>query len=202
MSKEQRQKKYNDIFKHPKIVELIKSRRRVRDHGEVMTPFKTVADLINMIPDEYWQKKGIKFPVLEDSCGSGNILLGIILKKLDAGLFPIDAINSTWGVDICPENIAEARDNVYDLIKGSFRKTSKEHAKAICIIHHNIFVVEDTLSLYKEIESKDYFCNTNGHKKLIDQVVNVLKSGEDWTFETILPNNRMVKEDAYLRRIG
>ena len=93
---------------------LIKSRKRVRDHGEVFTPEWLVRDMCDLVAGACL-RVGSRF--LEPACGDGNFLAEILRRKLAAarqvaggrGDSPVfrreafRALTSLYGVDILPD---------------------------------------------------------------------------------------------------
>ncbi|HHU07601.1 MAG TPA: N-6 DNA methylase, partial [Clostridiaceae bacterium] len=59
--------------------QLIKSKRRVADHGEVFTPRWLVDDMIDLVAEE---AERIDSRFLEPACGSGNFLVPVLERKL------------------------------------------------------------------------------------------------------------------------
>lgn len=59
--------------------QLVKSRQRVADHGEVFTPAWLVEDMLNLVKDE---SERIDSRFLEPACGSGNFLVPVLRRKL------------------------------------------------------------------------------------------------------------------------
>lgn len=120
---------------------LIKSAERVRDLGEVFTPRQTVADMLDLLPDDVWAA----FPpatFLEPACGDGNFVVAVLERKLTRvaadwvnGVLPagadeealwfhgLAALSSVYGVDISVDNIVGgspehpvgARDRIADV---------------------------------------------------------------------------------------
>ena len=60
---------------------LIKSKKRVADHGEVFTPSWLVEAMLDLVNDET-QRIDSRF--LEPACGSGNFLVRVLQRKLGA----------------------------------------------------------------------------------------------------------------------
>jgi type I restriction-modification system DNA methylase subunit len=60
---------------------LIKSKKRVADHGEVFTPDWLVEAMLDLVKDET-ERLDSRF--LEPACGSGNFLTKILKRKLAA----------------------------------------------------------------------------------------------------------------------
>jgi type I restriction-modification system DNA methylase subunit len=56
-----------------------KSKKRVRDHGEVFTPDFIVKDMLDLVKNE---TERIESRFLEPACGDGNFLAPILERKL------------------------------------------------------------------------------------------------------------------------
>lgn len=90
---------------------LIKSRKRVKERGEVFTPAWLVRDMVDLVPD-------IDKPettVLEPSCGTGNFLVEILgrkLKRSETFMDRVTSLSSLYGVDIMEDNVAETKERL------------------------------------------------------------------------------------------
>lgn len=103
---------------------LIKSRKRVADHGEVFTPPWLVEQMLDLVKGE---TERIDSRFLEPACGSGNFLLPVLRRKLAAveakfgrsdferKQYALLAIMCTYGVELLPDNIAECRANMLEI---------------------------------------------------------------------------------------
>jgi hypothetical protein len=103
---------------------LIKSRKRVADHGEVFTPRWLVERMLDLVKGE---TERIDARFLESSCGSGNFLVPILERKLAAvelkfGKFDFErrhyallALMCTYGIELLADNIAECRANMLEV---------------------------------------------------------------------------------------
>lgn len=60
---------------------LIRSKKRVTDHGEVFTPPWLVEQMLDLVGDE---AERIDSRFLEPACGSGNFLVAALRRKLAA----------------------------------------------------------------------------------------------------------------------
>src|SRR5208337_1016946 len=65
----------------PSPMNLIKSKRRVADHGEVFTPQWLVENMLDLVKCE---TERIDSRFLETACGSGNFLVPVLQRKLAA----------------------------------------------------------------------------------------------------------------------
>jgi len=103
----------------------IKSKERVAEHGEVFTPPHLVEAMLDLVKDET-QRIDSRF--LEPACGSGNFLIKILQRKLDAvnekygqsdfenRHYSLLAVMSIYGIELLPDNIAECRENVLEIL--------------------------------------------------------------------------------------
>lgn len=111
----------------------IRTRDRVRDLAEVYTHEREVKAMLDLIPDMFPSTAaGADAKFLEPACGSGNFLLEIVRRKLSAIRFAkirsassyehriLRALASVYGVDICPGNVAEARDGILDVVRSHY----------------------------------------------------------------------------------
>lgn len=103
---------------------IIKSKKRVADHGEVFTPPWLVEKMLDLVKGE---TERIDSRFLEPACGSGNFLVPILQRKLAAvevkygksdfekKHFALLALTSLYGVELLADNIAECRANMLDV---------------------------------------------------------------------------------------
>lgn len=114
---------------------LIKSKERSKDLGEVFTPNNLIDQMLNSLPDEVWEPKKT---FLEPSCGNGNFIVEIVKRKIKNGSNPLDALSTTYGVDIMTDNIKECQLRLLKLMVNILDK--KEFVEAFKIILSNIRV--------------------------------------------------------------
>jgi hypothetical protein len=104
---------------------LFKSKQRVADHGEVFTPPWMVEAMLDLVKDE---TERIDSRFLEPACGSGNFLVQVLRRKLAAverkfgksdferRHYALLALMCIYGVELLPDNIAECRANLLDIL--------------------------------------------------------------------------------------
>lgn len=95
-----------------KMEQLIKSKQRVRDHGEVFTPAWLVKQMCDLLPPEMWEKEKT---FLEPCCGTGNFLVEILSRKLERCRTreeALTALGSIYGMDILPDNVEDSRQRL------------------------------------------------------------------------------------------
>ena len=101
--------------------DLIKSKKRVADHGEVFTPDWLVEKMLDLVKGE---TERIDSRFLEPACGSGNFLVPILQRKLAAVELKygksdfekrhhaLQALTCCYGIELLADNIAECRANM------------------------------------------------------------------------------------------
>ncbi|KEO89366.1 restriction endonuclease subunit M [Erythrobacter longus] len=104
---------------------LIKSKQRVVDHGEVFTPPWLVEKMLDLVKGE---TERIDSRFLEPACGSGNFLVPILQRKLAAvelkfGKSDFEkhhhallALMCCYGIELLADNIAECRANMLEVL--------------------------------------------------------------------------------------
>jgi len=147
----------------------IKSKGRVRDHGEVFTREHEVTAMLDLVLDE---TERIDSRFLEPACGNGNFLTEILLRKLqivvkryaksqydfDRNLFI--AVSSIYGIELLEENATECRSRLRTIVADSYLKVqscdlSPELRRSLSYVLERNIVVGDALTLRTpEPESK------------------------------------------------
>lgn len=142
--------------------QLVKSKQRVKDAGEVFTPRWVVRDMLDL--DEI---KDMSFELdttfLEPACGNGNFIIQILLRKLTSvskEAFDIDvarSVASIYGVDIAEDNVKETRARMMRAIKYFYADNGMELRREVeCslwyILYRNI-ILGNTLEYKKYAEN-------------------------------------------------
>lgn len=113
----------------PQDEQLIKSRQRVRDHGEVFTPAWLVSDMCDLVAQECDR---IESRFLEPACGDGNFLAEVLKRKLACVLrrykkdplgferASLLAVASVYGVDLLPDNVQKCRERLFAVWEAAY----------------------------------------------------------------------------------
>lgn len=100
---------------------LVRSKKRVADHGEVFTPLRIVDAMLDLVKGE---SERIDSRFLEPACGSGNFLVQVLIRKLatvhtrygqsdfERGHQALLALMSIYGIELLDDNVAECRENL------------------------------------------------------------------------------------------
>lgn len=103
----------------------IKTRKRVRDFGEVFTNEREVKAMCDLIPTETWDN--ITSTFLEPACGNGNFLVEIYRRKLERCENEKDglkALASIFAIDIQADNVQESRQRLKAMYTEKFPNAS------------------------------------------------------------------------------
>jgi hypothetical protein len=105
-------------------MDLIKSKQRVADHGEVFTPVWMVDAMLDLVKGE---SERIDARFLEPAFGSGNFLVRILQRKLAAvemkfgksdfekQHYALLGLMCTYGIELLADNIAECSTNMLEV---------------------------------------------------------------------------------------
>ncbi len=139
----------------------IKSKQRVVDYGEVLTPPHIVDAMLDLVKQE---TERIDSRFLEPACGTGNFLIQVLQRKLqvvekryaksqlDYERYAVLAVSSLYGIDILADNAEECRQRLYQTFDAAYTALFGARTKAACreaaryILKRNI-VHGDALSL-------------------------------------------------------
>ena len=101
--------------------DLVKSKQRVADHGEVFSPSWIVDDMLDLVKNESTR---IESRFLESACGTGNFLKTVLERKLGAVRakygkskfetrhYALLAVMSIYGIELLEDNIKECREEL------------------------------------------------------------------------------------------
>lgn len=137
---------------------LIKSKKRVADHGEVFTPRWMVEAMLDLVADE---TDRIDSRFLEPACGSGNFLVRVLQRKLAAvevKFGPSDfnkrhyallSLMCTYGIELLADNIAECRGNMLEVLSSYLSLTPEDelyraaaHVLSINLVHGDALTMQ------------------------------------------------------------
>lgn len=142
------------------------SKRRVEDHGEVLTNAREVNAILDLVKSE---TERIESRFLEPACGTGNFLAVVLQRKLlvvearyaksqiEYERYAILAVSSIFGIDILQDNVEQCRARLFEVFDSNYRRFFKHRGTDRCrnaakfIFERNI-VWGDALSL-KTVDS-------------------------------------------------
>ena len=128
---------------------LIKSKKRVADHGEVFTPPWLVEKMLDLVKGE---SERIDSRFLEPAFGSGNFLIPVLQRKLavvetkfgksefERRHYSLLAVMCTYGIEILADNIAECRANMLEALADylNLNQTDEVYLAAFSVLSQNL----------------------------------------------------------------
>lgn len=114
---------------------LIRSKKRVADHGEVFTPNWMVEAMLDLVKGE---AERIDARFLEPACGSGNFLVPVLQRKLAAvelkfgkadfnkRHYALLGLMCCYGIELLADNIEECRANMLEVLSDYFRLSPED----------------------------------------------------------------------------
>ena len=120
---------------------LVKSKQRVADHGEVFTPPWMVEAMLDLVKGE---TERIDSRFLEPACGDGNFLAEILRRKLavvkkkysgirkrpDFEMWSVIAVMNIYGVELLPDNVAACQKRLYDDFMERYQRVFHQECSA------------------------------------------------------------------------
>lgn len=153
----------------------IKSRSRVREHGEVFTQPREVNNILALTQatsNRYWR-------FLEPACGNGNFLEAILRQRLEhlkqdelewhpknRAFSTLKVLSTIYGVDIAEDNIAECRQRLTDVVLEYLPEPpNKNFLTALSEILRTNLIVGDMLNGKEHIFFVEYSTPVRGKFK-------------------------------------
>jgi len=141
--------------------EQVISKKRVLDHGEVLTGEREINAMLDLVKNE---TERIDSRFLEPACGTGNFLAAILERKLaiverrycksqlDFERYGILAVSSIYGIEILHDNVEKCRQRLFSVFDVVYTrlykyKTTDRCREAIRFILDRNIIHGDALSL-------------------------------------------------------
>ena len=191
-------------------MEGIKSKERVKQHGEVFTPDSIVNDMLDLTDkgldtEDIW--KYIDTTYLEPSCGNGNFLVRILDRKLEKvqklpkdqqELALLHAVSSIYAVDIQKDNVEESRERLLNLIKTGTTELLELPDKEKLPFHfEKIELSEELEKSIKLILENNIMHGNMLTCKQYEYINGNMPTGNDLVFCEYTWNNNLVQVDKY-----
>lgn len=138
-------------------MDLVKSKKRVADHGEVFTPQWMVEDMLDLVKHE---SQRIDSRFLEPACGSGNFLVAVLKRKLQTveskygkNLFEkqhhaLLGLMCIYGIELLEDNTIECREKLLELFSYDMKISAQDslYKAAAKVLEVNV-IQGDALSM-------------------------------------------------------
>jgi len=87
-----------------------RDRLRVKATGEVFTPTELVCEILEQIPIAQFQDPDKTF--IDPSCGDGQFLGEVLIRKMENGSTFEQALSTVYGVDLMQDNVDLCRERL------------------------------------------------------------------------------------------
>lgn len=87
-----------------------RDRSRVKATGEVFTPTPLVQEILDRLDPDLFQNPYKTF--LDPSCGDGQFLGEVLIRKVENGIDFEQALGTIYGVDLMPDNVKLCQDRL------------------------------------------------------------------------------------------
>ena len=148
------------------------SKQRVADHGEVYTAKREVNAMLDLVKEE---TERIDSRFLEPACGTGNFLVEILNRKMEAvrrqharNRYEYDqasavAVSSMYGVELLPDNVETCRQRLLELFLETYRQhqgadASPELERCIRFLLRKNILCGDALTMLQQDGQPITFC--------------------------------------------
>ena len=87
-----------------------RDKTRVKATAEVFTPTPLVQEILDQLPPEVFSNPAKTF--LDPSCGDGQFLSEVLIRKLENNIDFATALSTIYGVDLMPDNVKLCQDRL------------------------------------------------------------------------------------------
>jgi len=103
---------------------LVKTKKRIKEQGEVFTPQWLVDEMLDKLPQDVFTNPEKTF--IDPACGDGNFLVRVLRRKIQNGSTPLQALQTTYGVDIMEDNVQACRRRLLKEVTGNKKQINIE----------------------------------------------------------------------------
>jgi hypothetical protein len=104
----------NDVIAHAREREYMsgaqRTQARVKATGEVFTPTDLAQTVLDKLPQELFVEVDKTF--LDNSCGDGQFLSEVLIRKMENGSTFEQALSTIYGVDLMQDNVDLCRERL------------------------------------------------------------------------------------------
>ena len=100
----------NHVRNRPYMSGVERKKLRVKATGEVFTPTNVVNLMLDKLDNKIFTQK--EKTVIDNSCGDGQFLSEVLIRKCQNGIDFETALSTIYGVDIMEDNVRLCRDRL------------------------------------------------------------------------------------------
>jgi len=126
---------------------VFRDKLRIKQTGEIFTPTELVQKILNKLPKEVFINPTKTY--LDPSCGDGQFLGEVLIRKVENGIDFEQALSTIYGVDLMQDNVDLCRERLL---------CGQEHLRPI--VEKNI-VCADALRYHYRFDGSDPYKTAN-----------------------------------------
>ena len=98
--------------------------------GAVWTPPEIISKMFAMVEDKEWAKPNDN--MLDPTCGTGNIVVSMVLNKIYHGIDPTTALEHVYGVELLPKNVKICRERLLKIVGNTAKHREIVKKNIVC----------------------------------------------------------------------
>jgi hypothetical protein len=110
MTKEELQSAISHMRDREFMSGTVREMSRIKSTGECFTPTPLVQEILDQLPKDSFTDRTKTF--LDPSCGDGQFLSEVLIRKLENGHGFEQALSTVFGVDIMQDNVTLCRERL------------------------------------------------------------------------------------------
>lgn len=100
----------NHARDHEYMSGIERDKLRTKATAEVFTPTPLVREILDQLPQDLFKDPSKTF--LDNSCGDGQFLSEVLIRKIENGSTLKQALSTIYGVDLMPDNVKLCQDRL------------------------------------------------------------------------------------------
>lgn len=90
---------------------------RKKAFAEIYTPESLVVEMLDKLNEYGTESWGEDETFCDPSCGTGNMLVEVLKRKISLGHDPIKAVSMIYGTDIMEDSIIKCRERLLEILE-------------------------------------------------------------------------------------
>ena len=98
--------------------------------GAVWTPPEIISKMFAMVEDKEWAKP--EDNMLDPTCGTGNIVVSMVLNKSYHGIDPTTALEHVYGIELQQKNVKICRERLLKIVGNTAKHREIVKKNIVC----------------------------------------------------------------------
>lgn len=106
------------------------SKEEKAKYGAVWTPPEIISKMMSMGDDKVWADPSKN--MLDPTCGTGNIVVSMVLNKIYHGINQTTAIEHVYGIELQPKNVKICRERLLKIVGNTAKHREIVNKNIVC----------------------------------------------------------------------